>query len=140
MRYKQIKNKSRKKKLRDKAGKLHLQLLKHQRDNYDTCEICGKKTDRLGRFHILRVGQSLRYEFIDNNILLTGWYCCHFPHHHYGSNDKRNEWIKKRIIQLRGKNHEEKIKIEAELLPNQSEDYYKNLIWYFEEELKQYES
>lgn len=89
MRYKKIKNKSDKKIIRDKIGKLHLEILRMERGL--RCEICGKYNPSVGRFHIISVARSPRLEFCDDNILLSCWMPCHYSWHHMGPLDKRNE-------------------------------------------------
>ena len=125
-----IKKKSDKKILREEIGKIHLEYLKHLRGNFDTCEICGKKTNRLGRFHILRVGQYPKLEFIDLNVLLTGWFCCHFPHHHYGGNDPKVQHIEERIKELRGPKYRDELLLLDKIQPKQSIFYLNTLkVW-----------
>jgi len=103
-------SKSEKKKLRDKIGSLHLEILRYQRGY--KCEICGESDTDVGRFHIIPVSQSLRLEFYDENILLVHWLkgCqAHFKWHHYGNDDPRCDFIKKRIIELRGSDYRKRL-------------------------------
>lgn len=134
---KRIRKRSAKKVLRDKIGAYHLAYLKRQRGNYDKCEICGKKTDRLGRFHILRVGQYPRLEFVEENILLTGWDCCHYPWHHYGPNDDRCKAIHDRIKELRGNDYKDYLLARNAVAPKHTMFYLRNLLTWFEQEEKE---
>jgi len=102
--------KSDKKKLRDKIGKLHLEILRLKRGN--KCEICGKEGDYIGRFHIIPLSESLRLEFEPQNILLSHWSekCqAHYKWHHYGADDKRTDFIKRRIVELRGTDYRHRL-------------------------------
>lgn len=98
--YYKIKSHSAKGKLRKQIGALHLKILKLRRGNQ--CEICGKTAPNIGRFHILRTGRYPRLEFVDENVLLSCWYPCHFAWHHYGANDERNARTLETICKLRG--------------------------------------
>ena len=104
-----LSQRSEKKKLRDDIGKLHFQILKKERGIYDRCEICGKQTGQLGRFHIIRVARAPRLEFEDQNVLLAGWFCCHFAWHHHGSNDLRNKATEECIMQICGTEYIQKL-------------------------------
>jgi len=107
-RYTPIKKCSTKKILRDKTGALHLKILKFKRG--EICELTGRRSDTLGRFHILDVARYPRLEFHDENVLISSWYGdgAHFDWHHnfYKARD-----IEKRIKQLRGEDYEERLKI-----------------------------
>ena len=118
-----IKRRSARKKLRDELGNLHLQILKKERDNYDTCEICGNKT-RLCRFHIISVGECLRLEFHEYNILLTCWHPCHFNWHHDYYKGKE---IEKEIMRLRGENYRDKLLILDRTQPRHTDLYLNTL-------------
>ena len=106
MKFKSVKIKSDKKKIRDAIGKIHLELLRKKRG--DRCEICGKQCVT-GRFHIIRVAQAPRLEFVDENVLLSCWMPCHYAWHHNGADDKRNASIVLRIKELRGENYQDTI-------------------------------
>ena len=97
-RRKPIKQKSDKKRLREKIGTIHLALLKRQRG--DMCEIHGRQCSNIGRMHILPVGKYPRLEFEDANVILAGWLCSHYWTHH-DPDDKRAIYTKKRILELR---------------------------------------
>ena len=45
------------------------------------CQLCGK-TDQIGVFHILPKSTHPKLRFYPANLLLTGWFCCHYPFHH----------------------------------------------------------
>lgn len=45
------------------------------------CQFCGK-TAGLGLFHILGKGSHPRIRLHEDNILIAGWFCCHFRWHH----------------------------------------------------------
>lgn len=103
-------SKSDKKKLRDKIGKLHLEILRLQRG--DKCEICGLEGENIGRFHIIPLSESLRLEFEPENILLSHWLekCqAHYKWHHYGADDRRTDFIKNKIIELRGTDYRHRL-------------------------------
>lgn len=120
---------SEKKKLRDEIGRLQLIALKKERGNSGRCEICNKPTDRLGRFHILRTSTHPRLEFVSHNILLTGWFCCHYPWHHNGANDPKSQRILKRIVEIRGKNYEDELLITEQCQPKHDKTYLKTLLY-----------
>ena len=131
-----LKKRSAGKKLRDIIGKLHLEILKKERDNYYTCELCGKHTT-LGRFHILEVGIYPRMEFHSANVLLTGWHCCHFKHHHYGSDNPRTGYIQDKIIRLHGANYRDKLLILDRGQPRHTDMYLSALCRAFEKRLEE---
>lgn len=112
MKYRKINNRSDRKKLRDEIGALQLRLLIAERGAID--EITGRPSNKLGRFHILRVARCPRLEFEPENILLTEWMPTHYAWHHYGPNDPRNIATHDRIKTLRGPDYETRLKeIEA---------------------------
>ena len=45
------------------------------------CQFCGKKAG-LGLFHVLSVGSHPRLRLHEDNLLIAGWYCCHYKWHH----------------------------------------------------------
>ncbi len=92
-------------KLINKIEKLLLIKLKKERG--DRCEICGKR-ELVGLFHILPKGKYQRIRFNEENLLLAGWWCCHYPYHHdfYKTRDK----IIPRIKELRGEDYEDRLK------------------------------
>jgi hypothetical protein len=94
--------KSERKIIRDRIGRLHLEILRLKRG--DRCEICGKTNVIVGRFHILTVGSHPRLEFRDENVLLSCWMPCHYLYHH---NPEKASATKKRIRELRGDNYED---------------------------------
>lgn len=103
------KGKSERKKIRDRIGKLHLELLKRKRNNYDKDEISNKKGVVVGRFHILSVGSHPKLEFVDENVLLVAWFPTHFAWHHFGANHPKTMHIEERIRELRGEDYREKL-------------------------------
>ena len=129
-----IRNKSEKKKLRDKIGRLHLEILKYERNNFDTDEITGQKVKVLGRFHILPVGQYPRLEFVSENILLTGWFSSHYYWHH---DYEKAKIIEKRIKELRGEDYKERLKIRNAIMPKMTMFYLRSLYAAFKVILKQ---
>jgi hypothetical protein len=72
------------------------------------CEICGG-LHKLGLFHILPKGKYPRLRFYKENLLIAGWFCCHFVWHHsyYEARDR----IEPRLKEILGDNYEEKLKI-----------------------------
>ena len=126
-------------KLKDKLGELHLRVLKLERNNSDTCEICGRRGVVLGRFHILRTASHLRLEYIDENILLTDWFPCHNAWHSSGANDPRNIQTFNRIIELCGKNYKDKLLLIEKTIDKHSMLYLEALYFYFKERLKKLE-
>ena len=91
-----------------KIGSIHFDILKIRRGGLQ-CEICGKKTSGIGRFHILRTATHPRLRFVDDNVLLACWMPCHNAWHHFGPNDPRNKRTMARIIELRGPDYEQKL-------------------------------
>ena len=120
----------RRKLLIKKCEHLLLKMLMVERGN--KCEICGKKKI-LGLFHILPKGKYPRLRFYKENLLIAGWYCCHYQWHHdyYESRDR----IAPRIKQLRGDDYEEKIAKVGEDCPKLTEAYLTELLLKFEKEL-----
>ena len=108
-RYKRINKKSAKGKLREKIGALHLKIL-HFRNN-GQCQICGRYSNTLGRFHILEVSTYPNLEYHDQNVLLAGWYCCHEAWHHYGPDHPKVRVIKANVMRLRGANYHDELRI-----------------------------
>jgi hypothetical protein len=108
-------SKTSRKKLREKIGKLHLEILKLKRGERD--ELTGKPSNRLGRFHILPVGNYPRIEFHDMNVLLTNWFGSHFDWHHdfYKARE-----IEKKIKKLRGEDYETTLKTLDKIHPKMS--------------------
>ena len=132
-RYKRIPKKSARKKLRDKIGKLHLEILKREHNNYYSCEICGKHTT-LGRFHIIPISECPRLEFHSYNLILSGWFCCHqFWHHDYEKAKK----IEKKIMKLRSKNYREDLLIINKSQPRHTDMYLSALCRAFEKRLEE---
>lgn len=91
-------------KLIEEIDDLLLEIIKYERG--ERCEICGGSYN-LGLFHILPKGRYPRIRFYKQNLLIAGWYCCHFLWHHdyYIARDR----IAPKIRQLRGDNYEEEL-------------------------------
>lgn len=123
MRYSAPKKKSDKKKLRDKIGAIHYRLLKLKRG--DKCEICGQPGAE-GRFHIIPVSESLRLEFVDDNVLLSHWMrgCqAHYKWHHEGKDSPRCDFILKKVRELKGDDYRATLK-ERELFMGKADILY----------------
>jgi len=82
------------------------------------------------------VGAYPKLEFVDFNVLLTGWFCCHYPHHHFGGNDDKVQHINKRIIELRGEDYKDKLMVKDKCMPKVDMFYLNNMKLYLEEYLK----
>lgn len=76
------------------------------RERGNKCEICGRKANNIGLFHILRKGQYPRLRFNKFNILLACWHPCHSVWHHDYFNAPK---IEQRIKELRGADYKEKL-------------------------------
>lgn len=87
-----------------KTQDLMREILKIERG--DLCEICKRRRDGLGVFHILPVGGYPRLRFHFQNVLLACWYPCHKNWHH---DFYKAQEIDKRIKELRGENYKDKI-------------------------------
>lgn len=100
----------------------------------ERCEICGARNQRLGLFHILPKGRYPRIRFYKENILIAGWFCCHFPWHHsyYEARDR----IVPRIKELRGENYEEDLIQKDQNAPKLDELYLKTIKELTEKELQ----
>ena len=112
-----------------------MQLLRLKRNN--NCEICGMPSAE-GRFHIISVGESLKLEFNDLNVLLSHWMrgCgAHFKWHHYGQGDPRCDFIVRRIKELRGEDYRADLKHVEFFMSRHDEFYLRALIAEFENEL-----
>lgn len=97
---KYIKKTPRKKAI-DDCEAMVFEILKYKRGA--KCELCGGK-NQLGLFHILPKGRFQRLRFHKQNLLIAGWYCCHFDWHQTFiiARDK----IEPRIKELRGNDYE----------------------------------
>ena len=124
-----------KKKLREKVGAVLLQVLKLERNNNGTCEICGRHTNQLGKFHILSVGAHPKLEFVKENILLTDWMPCHYTHHHAGADDPRALKIIERIKELRGSDYRQRLIGMKQNVSTMSEVYLMCKLEEFKQEL-----
>ena len=100
-RRKGIRRKSQKQQLIEKIDRLLFEEIVAERGR--RCEICGK-TNQLGLFHILPKGLYPSIRFHKQNILIAGWFCCHYLWHHdfYVARDR----IIPRIKKLRGAQYE----------------------------------
>ena len=92
---------SRRQKVIDKCKSLLLKILKIERGG--CCEICGKHTNNIGLFHILPTSRFPRIQLHKQNILLAGWYCCHYAWHHDHMSAK--VLIEPKIKALRGEDY-----------------------------------
>jgi len=128
--------KSDKKKLRERVGAVLLEVLKLERNNDGVCEICGRRTANLHKFHILSVGAHPKLEFVKENILLTDWQPCHYLHHHAGADDPRAVKIIDRIKELRGPDYRETIKAKQQYVGTMTETYLLCKLEEFTQELK----
>jgi len=72
----------------------------------ERCELC-RKPAHVGLFHILPVGQYPRIQLYKQNILLAGWFCCHYPWHH---DPHQKDRIEANIKRLRGENYLQDLK------------------------------
>lgn len=81
-------------------------ILRHERG--EKCEICGKKSGKVGLFHILPKGRYPNIRFNKFNLLLACWFPCHFFFHHDPFKARK---ILDRIKELRGPDFEDKLKI-----------------------------
>jgi len=68
------------------------------------CQFCGD-TRQLGLFHILSAGSHPRLRLCEDNLLIAGWWCCHYKFHHdpYFARD----FIFPKIKKFLGENWEE---------------------------------
>lgn len=73
------------------------------------CEICCGPGIGLGLFHIMEKGKYPRIRFHKENLLLVGWFCCHYDWHH--NFRVARDRIQPRIIQLRGPDYEDRLKV-----------------------------
>ena len=133
MKYKTIKTKSSKKILRDKIGKLHLDILRLERGL--NCEICGKHDPSVGRFHILSVARSPRLEFCSDNILLACWMPCHYGHHHWGITDERNIKVLDAIKRKLGEDWKANLAEKERFMDKHDNLYLECLLTCFEDKL-----
>ena len=117
-----IRKKSNRKKLRDRLGKLHFEILKLERG--EKCEITNRECNDLGRFHILPVGRYPELEYHSENVLLASWFYCHEAWHHDYFKAKA---IETDIKRLRGDNYEDTLKFRAKIQPRHTIVYLKDL-------------
>jgi len=118
-------------KLIDKIDDIMLEILKYERG--ERCEMCGGSYN-LGLFHILPKGRYPRIRYYKQNLLIAGWWCCHYPWHfdYYIARDR----IEPKIRQLRGDNYEEELTKLDIIAPPLTEMYLKMLKRAFEKELR----
>lgn len=126
-----LKKKSVRGNLREKVGALHLRVIKKERNNYSTCQICGRDTV-LGRFHILPVGKYPKLEFVDQNIILSCWMPCHYAWHHDYEKAKEVEKIIKNML---GDDYREKLKFADKVHESVSMTYLNNKLMEFQSRL-----
>ena len=119
----------------EKAESLTFQILQYQRGSL--CEICGRKSDQLGLFHILPKGRYQRLRFSRKNLLLAGWYCCHYPWHH--SFFVARDVIYPRLEELLGVGFEDDLKMLDLTSPKITMTYLQTLVMALEVELKELE-
>lgn len=126
--------KSTRTRLIDACDDLMLEILKLERG--ERCEICGG-TYNLGLFHILPKGIYKRIRYHKMNLLVAGWFCCHYNWHHvfYIARDK----IYPRIVELRGENFEDELRKLDITAPPLSESYLSVLEKALKKELKELE-
>ena len=122
-------------KLIESIEKILFQILIHERGR--KCEICGARNQRLGLFHILPKGRYPRLRFYKDNLLIAGWFCCHFHFHHsyYEARDR----IIPRIKELRGESYEDELREKDLVALTLSEDYLKVLKDILTKELEEIE-
>ena len=92
---------SRRQKVINKCKGLLLKILKIERG--DWCEICGKRSNNIGLFHILPIGRFPRIQLYKQNLLLACWFNCHFSWHRDQMSAK--VLIEPRIKKLRGEDY-----------------------------------
>jgi len=113
-------------KLKEKIDDLLLEKLKSERG--DKCELCGGR-NQLGLFHVLSKGSHPRLRCHERNLLIAGWFCCHFIFHHdfYIARDR----IIPKIKELLGEDYEEQLWALERTLPildrMELESIYENL-------------
>lgn len=100
----------------------------------NTCQICGKKCNDCGTFHILGKGAYPQLRYAYQNILWAGWSCCHHPWHN--DLNKAKKIIEPKIIRLLGENYKEDLmklsgrlqdKMDLEIIKQRLEKRYKEL-------------
>lgn len=133
--YRKPKQKSNRKKLREDIGKIHLEILKIRRGEFD--EIDGRPANGLGRFHILEISTNPKLEFVDENILLVNWLPHHFNWHHYGEGSPRNDLTLKRIKELRGEDYRATLRAKEPYIGTMNEMYLMALKQTMQKELAQ---
>lgn len=93
-------------KLIEEADRLLFEILCLKRGK--RCEICGGR-QKLGLFHIMPKGRYPRIRFHKRNLLIAGWFCCHYIwHHDYMLTRDR---IVPRVKELRGNTYEDKLRV-----------------------------
>ena len=70
------------------------------------CEIHNKICDRVGNMHLLSKQAHPRLRYRRENIIRCGWFCGHYYSHH-AFDDKRAEYVRERIIAIKGKDWKE---------------------------------
>lgn len=94
----------------------------------EKCQLCGK-TGQLGLFHVLPKGAHPRLRLHEDNMILAGWFCCHFPFHH--DFYKARDLIIPRLKALLGENYEETLLEIEKTAPKLDEIRIKELIEYY---------
>ena len=105
-----------------------------KRDRGDRCEICFRTSDNLpyplSTFHILPKGNYPRIRFHKENLLLACWspqYYIGFCHNIWHHNPFKRDKIEKRIIELRGPDYEDRLKVLNATAPKITATYLKML-------------
>jgi len=118
----------------DECEHLTFEILKYKRGA--KCELCGLK-NQLGLFHILPKGRFQRLRFHKQNLLIAGWYCCHYDFHHcyYIARD----YTVPRIKELCGEDYEQRLRALDLTMPKLTLTYLTTLRMALEIELKECE-
>ena len=112
-----IRKKSDRQNIKDKCFALLREILKIERGN--KCEVCGRKANNLGLFHIISQAQAPCLIFHRQNLLIMCWQSCHFYWHH-NQRSVQGQRVLRKIIELRGKNWERDLKSLAAIQPKMS--------------------
>ena len=118
----------------DACEHLTFEILKYKRG--PKCELCGGNK-QLGTFHILPKGRFQRLRFHKSNLLIAGWYCCHYDWHH--TFIIARDVIEPRIKELCGENYEEDLRKLDLIQPKLTLTYLSTLKLALEAELKECE-
>lgn len=103
------------------------------------CQVHNRKCHNLGAAHILDKGRYPRSRFVEENIIVAGWFCSHYWKHHNNEHEGAKDFDRA-VIRLHGENWKDKLLILDRTQPKHTMTYLKALESAFTLELKMLEA